>query len=353
MAPRLIIRTPGPQSSLQDLGRPQGRRFGIPLGGAADAAAHRLALAVAGAPPDAASIEFRLMGPTVLPEGGPVRVVVGGDAAAQVTLASGAVQALAPWRSVTLTPGDALAVGVLATGAVGYLACCPPPEVPMVQGARGTMLRAAFGGFEGRVLAAGDGLPLVDALPPAGERQAPPPDPGPDVLRVILGPQIDHFTDAGMAAFLAGRYTVTDNADRMGVRLAGPPIAHSARGPDLMSEGLAPGAIQVPGDGQPIVLGVDAQTIGGYPKIATVIAADLPHLGRLRPGDTVRFEAVTLDMAAQARREAAAALDRAIDAIAPAPPLGGLDTDALHRVNLLSGKVDARAPHHFPHALDE
>jgi biotin-dependent carboxylase-like uncharacterized protein len=353
MSTVLTIRKPGPQTTVQDLGRPRGRRFGIPLGGAADARRHRLALAVVGAPADAASLEFRLMGPTVVAEGGPVRVVIGGDAPGTITRAGGGTMALEPWRSVTIGPGDALAVGVLASDATGYLACFPPPDVPVVQGARGTMLRAQFGGHEGRVLAAGDTLSLADGSPGGGERTATPPERGEAVLRVIPGPQADHFDETAMATFTGEPFTVTDNADRMGVRLSGPRIAHNEKGADIMSEGLAPGAVQVPGEGQPIVLGVDAQTIGGYPKIATVITADLPRLAQLRPGEMLRFQAVSFEEARAALAAAEAALAKAIAGIVPAAPLGGLDTEALHRVNLLSGKVDARAPHHFPEALDE
>jgi biotin-dependent carboxylase-like uncharacterized protein len=353
MGARLLVRDPGPQTTLQDLGRSRGRRFGIPLGGAADATAHRLALAMLGLPPDAASLECRLMGPTLVAEDGPVRVLLAGDAPATVRLADGGALPLPPWRSVTLKPGDSVSVGLLARSATAYLACDPPPAVPLVQGARGTMLRASFGGFEGRPLVAGDRLPLEPGAPAPGERQARPVETRDGPIRVVMGPQTEHFTERGIACFLEGPFTVTGNADRMGVRLSGPVVEHGPLGPDLMSEGLAPGAIQVPGDGQPIVLGVDAQTIGGYPKIATVIAADIPRLGRLRPGDTIVFAAVDLPTARAAFEEGERALARAIEGVRPAPPLGGLDVDALHRVNLLSGKVDARAPHHFPDALDE
>lgn len=350
MSGAVLVRAPGPQTALQDLGRPRARRHGVPLGGAADTEAHRLALALAGAPPDAASLEFRLLGPTLVAEGAPVRVALGGDAPARITRADGRTETLEPWRTATLQPGDALAVGLLASGAVGYLAFDPPPAVPVVLGGRGTMLRAGFGGHEGRALAAGDRLPLEAGTPSGPERMAQWPRET-DPLRVMPGPQTEHFTEAGLAAFLGERFTVTEGTDRMGARLSGPRIAHSALGPDLMSEGLAPGSIQVPGDGQPIVLGVDAQTIGGYPKIATVISADLPRLGQLLPGDAVRFAAVTLDEARDARAAAEARLARAVAAIAPAPPAGGLDTGALWQANLLSGKVDAARPDHFPSAL--
>jgi biotin-dependent carboxylase-like uncharacterized protein len=344
----LVVRAPGPQTTLQDLGRPHARRHGVPLGGAADAEAHRLALALAGAPGDAATLEFRLMGPTVAAHGGALRVALVG-AAGRIARADGRTEALPPLRSATLEDGDALAVGVSAA-AGGYLALSPAPAVAPVLGARGTMLRAGFGGWRGRALEAGDLLALEGPAPEGPERAASW-APGTGPLRVMTGPQEDHFTPEALAAFLSGVFTATEGSDRMGARLAGPKLAHSALGADIMSEGLAPGSVQVPGDGQPIVLGVDAQTIGGYPKIATVISADLPRIGRLRPGDAVRFAAVTLDEARAAWRAAEAAVAAAVAAIRPVG--GAPDAAALHGAHLAGAAVDAARPDHFPHALTE
>jgi biotin-dependent carboxylase-like uncharacterized protein len=240
-------------------------------------------------------------------------------------------------------------VGALDGAAVGYLALDPAPVVPAVLGALGTMLRASFGGLNGRALPAGDRLPLGAGAPSGPERQgAWAREAGP--LRVMIGPQPEHFSPLGMGHFLGEAYAVTEGTDRMGARLAGPAVEHSALGADIMSEGLAPGSIQVPGDAQPIVLGVDAQTIGGYPKIATVIAADMARVGQFLPGRTVRFAAVTLEEARAARAVVEARLAAAIAAIRPVA--SGIDTDALWRANLLGGKVDALRPDHFDHALD-
>lgn len=344
----LVVRAPGPQTTLQDLGRPYARRHGVPLGGAADMEAHRLALALAGAPGDAATLEFRLAGPTLAAQGGSVRVALVG-AAGRIARADGRTEALQPLRSATLEDGDALAVGASAA-AGGYLALWPAPAVAPVLGARGTMLRAGFGGWRGRALEAGDRLEL-EGPPPAGPERAVDWAPGAGPLRVMMGPQEDHFMPEALAAFLSGAFTATEGTDRMGARLAGPHLAHSALGADILSEGLAPGSVQVPGDGQPILLGVDAQTIGGYPKIATVISADLPRIGRLKPGDAVGFAAVTLEEARAAWRAAEAALSAAAAAIRPVG--GAPDAAALHGAELSGGAVDAARPHHFPHALPE
>jgi allophanate hydrolase subunit 2 len=155
-------------------------------------------------------------------------------------------------------------------------------------------------------------------------------------VRVVLGPQRDHFTDDAVAALCSAPYTVAARSDRMGLRLDGAPLAHRA-GFNIVSDAIAPGSIQVPGGGQPIVLLADRQTTGGYPKIATVISADLPALGQARPGDQVRFAAVTLDEALGARRALKAWLDALPRHIAA---LGALDSENLLGANLISGVTD-------------
>lgn len=157
----------------------------------------------------------------------------------------------------------------------------------------------------------------------------------------MLGPQDDYFSEAGLATLLTAEFVVTKDADRMGLRLSGPRLEHQ-RGYNIVSDGIATGAIQVPGDGQPIVLLADHQTTGGYPKIATVISADLAALGRLAPGATVRFSAVTVEEAeaARAARERdIAALLRSLEPILVDPKT--LSSVALLAVNLVSGVVDA------------
>jgi allophanate hydrolase subunit 2 len=201
-----------------------------------------------------------------------------------------------------------------------------------------------MGGWQGRALAAGDRLPL--RLARAGERGEVCLDgfavrPRPRV-RVINGPQLDHFSDSEVAAFFDSEYTVGPSADRMGMRLTGRTIRHS-RGSDIASDGIAPGSIQVPGNGQPIVLLADRQTTGGYPKIATVISADLPALARLPVGAKVAFEAVTIEAAEAARRAYIAELAEMKDRIVPVRRSGADIVPRLHECNLVSGFIDAAA----------
>ncbi len=331
----------GAAVSVQDRGRHGHRAMGVPLSGAADAVLMACANALLAQPADCAALEVGLLGPVLRALQAPVRVALAGDFSPRVTPLHGQPQALAPWRSVTLQPGDVLSVGPCRSG-IGYLAWGGGAGVPLVLGSRSTYGRAGLGGFAGRAPLAGDQLACGAGSGP--ELQAPAPwqhAPGP--LRVLPGPQDDHFDTDAWAQFLGGDYTVTRDADRMGVRLQGPQLRHAVgKGADIVSEAVVPGAVQVPGAGQPIVLGVDAQTIGGYAKIAAVITADLPRLAHARPGSVFRFAVVTREEALAARLAQAEALAAWVRRLAPVRPSGATDQAALYGCNLISGMIDAR-----------
>lgn len=172
--------------------------------------------------------------------------------------------------------------------------CVACSQAPFTRARPTALLRFGLGGIDGRCIAAGDVLALrATAAPDGPERRLPPPRRAAGPLRVVLGPQDDFFAPEAVAAFLAAPYRVTHRGDRMGVWLEGPPIAHADRY-NLVSDGLVPGCIQVPGACQPVVLLMDCQTTGGYPKLATIIAADLPHVAQSRPGTEVTFAAVDI-----------------------------------------------------------
>jgi allophanate hydrolase subunit 2 len=160
-------------------------------------------------------------------------------------------------------------------------------------------------------------------------------------IRIVLGPQDDHFTPAGIATLLGSEYTVSEQADRMGMRLSGPIIEHSAKGFNIVSDGIPTGAMQVPGNGQPLILLADRQTTGGYPKIATVISWDVPRLAQCRPGTKLRFAAVSRAEAVRIARDSDAAFRALVAKVRPAGP-AGLDSGELLSVNLIDGVVDAR-----------
>jgi allophanate hydrolase subunit 2 len=209
--------------------------------------------------------------------------------------------------------------------------------VPVLAGSRATYTRGGIGGWQGRALRADDEVPARAEAAPAGpeRRLATVPSPEGGRLRIVPGPQDDHFTAKAFSILTGADYVVTDAADRMGLRLDGPALAHRA-GHDIVSEGTAAGAIQVPGDGRPVLLLADRQTTGGYPKIATVCTADLPRAGRLRPGDTVRFAPIDVAAARMARQAQEAALAALIDGIVAVTP-GQINVAALRRIDLTFG----------------
>jgi antagonist of KipI len=289
----LVVRAPGLFSLLVGAGRPGSRALGVPVGGAADRAALALGNGLVGNPPDAVALELTLAGPT-LEAAHPVAAVVFG-APFRVTVNDCDTPA---GTTFTLEPGDVLRVGGTAAGCRGYLCVAGGFDAPEVLGSR-----SAFDPVKpGDVLACRPSRTEARSLPfdscgtgiPAGAAVS---------VRALDGPQRDWFADG---AFFARPFAVSAASNRMGLRLTGDPLAR--RPGELVSEAVAPGAVQVTNDGLPVVLGVDGQTIGGYPKVAHVVRADLDALARLRPGDAVRFVRVTADQAEAAARERAASL---------------------------------------------
>lgn len=342
----LDVVAPGLMTSVQDLGRLGAQALGMPVAGATDAIALRLANAVAGNPETTAALEIGYLGPTLVAACDGVRVVLGGKAKLILQPAGGGeARPVKPWRSLLLRRGDKLTIGAVEEGGVAYLAVAGGFAIPAFMGSLSTYMRSGLGGFEGRALKAGDRLPLNTVATEGDERElADEIDYGSGPVRVVLGPQDDRFTAKGIETFLSATYTVTKEADRMGIRLEGETIEHT-RGADIASEGVVTGSIQVPGNGKPIILMADRQTTGGYTKIATVISADLPRVGRMKPGDTLTFAAVAVAEAEAIRREQEKQVRRLIDGIRTAMPDVYLDLNALYTQNLISGAVDAPSGH--------
>ena len=343
----LSIVRPGLLTTIQDLGRVGHQSLGIAVCGALDPVALRAANALAGNPPEAGALEVLHLGPTIVVEADNVRMSFAGPRATIEVLPDVAAirgRPVETMRSVRLRRGEVIRIGSLAGGAALYVAVEGGFEVAAVLGSVSTDIRAGIGGWHGRALIAGDRLPLRLMTASAREESriagldlSPP-----SVVRAIVGPQGDYFSDPEMAAFFASTYTVGAGSNRMGMRLEGPPIAH-ARGHNITSDAIAPGSIQVPGSGQPIILLVDRQTTGGYPKIATVISADLPAVGRLTMGANIRFESVTMEEALRLRRLQLDELARIPERIEPVR--NGVEAvelaPKLSDHNLISGVVDA------------
>jgi biotin-dependent carboxylase-like uncharacterized protein len=295
----LEILEPGLLTTVQDGGRVGWARYGVPPSGPMDRAAFAAANTLVGNPPDIAGLEITLNG-TVLRVPRECLIAVCG---ADFDLWVGSLP-VPMWHAVYVRAGRVVTFGMRRSGARAYLAISGGIALPPFLGSQSTYLQGEFGGLEGRALRAGDQLPLGPAAtrnPVARAGRIWPIDRRPPyisspTLRVILGPQDDRFTDEGLATFLNNPYVVTPESDRMGYRLSGPVIAHRGS-TGITSDGVVMGSIQIPPDGQPIVMMADHQTTGGYPKIATVIRADLPLLAQSLPGDLVRFQAVSLDEA--------------------------------------------------------
>ena len=288
--------------TLQDRGRIGQQRFGVPVSGALDAVSLRIANALVGNPDGTAALEMIYKGPTLEVAAESARVASIG--AVLEVLAGEVSRSVPAGQSVHLVRGERVRVGSCEPSLVAYLAVEGGFALPGFLGSLSTFVRAGLGGIDGRPLKKGDALPLaLVRTPEREERRAPAWDLAPPArVRVVFGPQDDYFTERGRRTFLESRYTVSMQSDRMGMRLEGPALEH-AKGFNIVSDGTAPGSIQVPGNGLPIVLLADRPTTGGYPKIATVASADLPALGRLRPGARIGFDATSVEQAEAARRE--------------------------------------------------
>ncbi len=288
-----VIR-PGAFTTIQDRGRFGYQQFGVPICGAVDSFAYRVANVLTGNFQGEAVLETTILGPTlkVLNEG--VIAVTGGNISPFLNNTP-----LPMWESVAIHPRDILQFKGVKSGCRAYIAVAGGLDVPMVMGSRSTYVAGKIGGVEGRPLAAGDRLDRGDGGGKVGIRV--PSDLIPaysdDIeIRVILGPQDDYFSD-GIEKFFNSTFKVTAKADRMGYRLEGDLIMHrEGVEKSIISEPSVPGGIQVPPDGQPIILLVE-QTVGGYTKIATVISPDIGKVGQAKPGNRVRFRRVELEEA--------------------------------------------------------
>jgi biotin-dependent carboxylase-like uncharacterized protein len=278
--------SPGMLTSIQDLGRYGYGPLGVSPAGAADPIALRFGNRLVGNPENTAALEMTLLGGTFgFPEGAVV-ALTGAEFEAAIPL----------WSPVRLNPGATLKVGGSLTGARCYLCVRGGISVPLFVDSASTHILTGLGG---RRVQRGDKLQIGNAV--ASEPiQIPRPDYLRKVLRVTKGPQ--DFGDNALQVFCSSSYSVTEDSNRMGLRLQGPPI-EAPHGGQMISEGVSLGAIQIPADGQPIILFVDQQTTGGYPKIANVITADLPSVGQLRPRDQIRFELIDAREARRLLRE--------------------------------------------------
>ncbi len=302
----ITVRQAGIQTTVQDLGRPGWQHAGVPVGGAMDLQAHRIANLLVGNGADAAALECALGGFAVQFATPALVALTGRD----ITASLDGTPVIA-WRPFRVERGALLAIH---GGCRTTIAIAGGIDVPIVLDARGTSLRAGFGGWHGRALRRDDVLPfgtpshlgdriiahlveerLTFARWGAGPGLVPAYSAAPRV-RAIAGPELTQLDPASRALLLSDSFRIAPDSDRMGYRLAG--HALSLTNPrEMLSSGVTAGTIQLPPGGAPIVLMADRQTTGGYPRLGDVISADLPLLAQLRPGDTVRFALSTLEEA--------------------------------------------------------
>lgn len=307
----LEILTPGLLTTVQDLGRPGWRAAGVPVGGACDALAATIANWLVGNDANAALLETTLTGLTLRVHADTLVAVTGAVCRVRIN-----DDEAAPGQPLRLRAGDRLYLGPARAGCRNYVAVQGGLDIAPVLGSAATCLAAGFGGWQGRPLRVGDRLPVVTAplrLPKQSQGwsvRTPLPIHRHGRLRLLPGPDWASLTPASQQQFLSQAcYTVTARSDRMGLRFEGPTLERDTA-TECSSEPVAFGTVQLPPDGQPILLLADAQTTGGYPRITQLASIDQALAGQLRPGDHVRFEAITLAEADRALRQDQAQLNR-------------------------------------------
>ncbi len=289
---------PGILTTIQDMGRYGFSQFGVPPSGVLDTFSLRVGNLLVGNREREACLEITLMGLKIKVLKEVVIAITGGDLSPTLN-----EEPLEMWRTHLLVEGDVITFKKVRAGCRAYLAVSGGFVVPKIMGSSSTYLSGNFGGLEGRKLRRGDILYSLDISPPLNklglrfpsdwilslDKKVP--------LRVIPGPQNHHFTEKGFQTFCSSSYQVTPQCDRMGVRLEGPKIERRSDVEEsIISEGLISGAIQVPGDGKPIIILTELVT-GGYTKIATIISTDLSKVAQLKPGDQVRFKPISIEEA--------------------------------------------------------
>ncbi len=301
----LIFHKSGLQTAVQDLGRTGFQRYGVIASGVMDPFAHRIANLLVGNAETDAALEIALAGPTIEFSADSFIAVCGGDLSPQLD-----GHPLPMWRGQFVKQGSILSFGKPKRGARSYLAVAGSFDVPIVMNSYSTYLRAGIGGYKGRALKNGDRLetlPVTDQqlqslrksneqspdwlIPPARYVEQP-------EIRMIPGRQYSLFDEKSRQSVYESVFTVSANSDRMGYRLEGPGLALTEP-KELISEAVAFGSVQVPADGNPIVLLADRQTTGGYPKIGQVASVDLPLVSQLKPGDSLQFREITVQQAEQ------------------------------------------------------
>lgn len=302
--PVFNVAVAGALTSIQDRGRFGYQELGISASGAMDELAFRLANRIVGNDDNTPALEITLIGPRLEVQKEALIAVTGADLSFTINNRPAPL-----YTAIKITNGDVIAFGAPQKGMRAYIAINGGISTPLVMGSASTNLGSKIGGYMGRKLEKGDILKSIDSkIPEAYINYSVNPEDfkfgaKDGVFRVILGPEDDHFTDDGIHTFFTNEYKLSDKCDRMGARLEGPAVAHNEKGAGIISDGITMGAIQIPGDGSPIVLLKDRGTVGGYSKIGTLCSVDVFRFSQNRPGESVSFEMISLDNAQKLLRQ--------------------------------------------------
>lgn len=287
---------PGLLTTVQDLGRHLYRNFGVSVCGAMDLLSIRLGNLLVGNEEGAAALEATLIGPHLKFRKEGVIAITGGNLSPLLNN-----KPIPLWKAIRIQKGDELKFGSCKEGCRAYICFAGGVDVPEVMGSKSTYIRGNYGGIEGRAIKAGDLIGIGDSLFDFhylhGRKLRPEDIPNFDENRpveFIFGPHVNEFTKDTVKEFLNGSYTVSNASDRMGYRLEGPQLQH-INGPDIISDFMTVGTIQIPGSGQPIVHMSDCGTSGGYTKIGVIITTDLSFMGQKKPGDKIQFKSVGIE----------------------------------------------------------
>lgn len=299
---KITINKAGLFTTIQDQGRWGYQQFGMTVAGAMDHFAMRVANLLVGNKQNEAVLECTFLGPEIEFNCDEIISITGANMNPKIN-----GEPVLMWTSIMVKEGDILTFSGVVSGLRTYIAFSKGLDVPEIMGSKSTFIRGKLGGLDGRKLIDKDEIKLGEGylkttgsylskdLIPVYEKES-------VIIRVVMGPQDDYFTDEAIETFLNSIYKVTSEADRMGYRLEGPKINHKS-GADIISDGIVFGSVQVPGHGSPIIMMGDRQTTGGYTKIATVITPDLSVLAQMGPGWSMRFKKVTVEESHEIYRE--------------------------------------------------
>ena len=293
---------PGLLATIQDLGRYGFQQFGLPVSGVMDEFAYKVLNILLENDDHAGAIEVTMSGLVLEFYEDSVIAITGGNLDPKINGKS-----IDMWTTVFINKGDILWFSGVKSACRAYIGFKGGIKIPQIMGSKSTYLKGGLGGIKGKALSKGDFIPVCPVEKNSFIRRILPEKYIPSYsnnieIRVVMGPQDDYFSSAGIETFLSNEYKISNDCDRMGFRLEGKTV-EAIDGSDIISDGISFGSIQIPGHGKPIIMMADRQTTGGYAKIAGVISSDLSWLAQCKPGDVIKFNRVSIAEAHELLRD--------------------------------------------------